>query len=183
MSVTKRPPKSSSASLGGVWAVIVSVVVCVGGFLTWWVATGRVLFGWPPKPPVVIADPVVPLPPVVGVATSPPPPVAKHESQVLSVWETYTRAEGLRAARRYADARSAYEDVIFLANDCINEFTSVAGKLQDPLRMVAPIDLNGPVSQADQIEFEKRGPLNVVAACMWLRGRSAARAGRRPRPA
>ena len=88
---------------------------------------------------------------------------AEHEALTKRAWSQFDRRE--------------YSETIILADKCIKIYQPVADRLQSQLAG-SPLPKVSSYSPADRRAIFARGPLNDVAACMFMKARSLENLGR-----
>jgi serine/threonine protein kinase len=89
----------------------------------------------------------------------PPADKAPHEVNLAAAWAALKEAAHPRA--------------IAEANKCIAEFQSAAQEMEDDLARRDERFPTGAVDEATKKRILNNGPLNDVAACLWIKGQSA----------
>lgn len=91
--------------------------------------------------------------------------IAPHEKEAAAAWEAFKSAK--------------YEEAVRHADLCIGGFRISADRLEEDLEARKARVSNGRVSSKDKEAILKNGPLNDVAACFYIKGRSIDKLGKK----
>lgn len=91
--------------------------------------------------------------------------VTKNEELTTAAWNSFNAGK--------------YEEAIKKASICIDEFQGQADRLQAKLQKEKPEPPTGSVNKSVKEKILANGPLNDVAACYFIKGRSAEKLGKK----
>jgi serine/threonine protein kinase len=107
------------------------------------------------------------------------PSLTKNELLTMKTWDAFEEGEKYREKKDTARARQLFSEAKDRAEVCILEFGETAKKRQKELADEKHTILReGKVNDREQKTWIlENGPLNDVAACLWVKGRSLAYLG------